>query len=53
MSRRAAEPRRDDTGRIPATRMHCGQCDETRHRQTPFGVIRCPDCHPLADVEDL
>jgi hypothetical protein len=30
----------------------CGHCDEhTRQRETPFGVIRCPECHPLADEE--
>lgn len=33
----------------PATVPHCGQCDETRHRETPFGVIRCPECHPRAE----
>jgi hypothetical protein len=33
----------------PATKPHCGQCDETRHRETPFGVIRCPECHPRAE----
>jgi hypothetical protein len=21
----------------------------TRQRETPFGVIRCPECHPLAE----
>lgn len=33
----------------PATVPHCGECDETRHRETPFGVIRCPECHPRAE----
>ena len=33
----------------PATRPHCGQCDETRHLETPVGVIRCPECHPRAE----
>lgn len=33
----------------PARKPHCGQCDETRHRETPFGVIRCPECHPRAE----
>jgi hypothetical protein len=33
----------------PATKPHCGQCDETRHRETEFGVIRCPECHPRAE----
>lgn len=31
--------------------MHCGQCDENRQRETKFGVIRCPECHPLAEEE--
>lgn len=31
--------------------IHCGQCDENRQRTTPFGVIRCPECHPLATEE--
>lgn len=29
--------------------LHCGNCDENRQRETPFGVIRCPECHPLAE----
>jgi hypothetical protein len=29
--------------------LHCGECDENRQRQTQFGVIRCPECHPLAE----
>lgn len=33
----------------PARVPHCGECDETRHRETPFGVIRCPECHPRAE----
>lgn len=33
----------------PARVPHCGNCDETRHLTTPVGVIRCPDCHPLAE----
>jgi hypothetical protein len=33
----------------PAKVPHCGKCDETRHRTTPFGQIRCPECHPLAE----
>jgi len=33
----------------PATVPHCGECDESRHRETPFGVIRCPECHPRAE----
>ena len=33
----------------PARVPHCGKCDETRHLTTPVGVIRCPDCHPLAE----
>ena len=33
----------------PAKVPHCGVCDETRHRETPFGVIRCPECHPRAE----
>ena len=33
----------------PARVPHCGRCDETRHLETPFGVIRCPTCHPLAE----
>lgn len=31
--------------------LHCGQCDENRQRETSFGVIRCPECHPLAEEE--
>jgi hypothetical protein len=28
----------------------CGRCDEfTRQLETPVGVIRCPECHPLAE----
>lgn len=27
----------------------CGVCEQTtRQRETDFGVIRCPECHPLA-----
>lgn len=33
----------------PAKVPHCGKCDETRHMNTPVGVIRCPNCHPLAE----
>lgn len=33
----------------PARVPHCGECDETRHLATPVGVIRCPNCHPLAE----
>ena len=33
----------------PAKVPHCGNCDETRHLTTEFGVIRCPECHPLAE----
>ena len=28
----------------------CGRCNEfTRQLETPVGVIRCPECHPLAE----
>jgi hypothetical protein len=28
----------------------CGSCDaHTRQLETPVGVIRCPECHPLAE----
>jgi hypothetical protein len=30
----------------PARKPHCGECDETRHIETPVGIIRCPNCHP-------
>lgn len=33
----------------PARVPHCGKCDETRHLETPVGVIRCPECHPRAE----
>jgi hypothetical protein len=47
----AAKPRLSVVARTPAKVPHCGQCDETRHRETEFGVIRCPECHPEADQE--
>ena len=34
---------------FPAKVPHCGECDEYRMRETPFGQIRCPNCHPLAE----
>jgi hypothetical protein len=34
---------------MPAHKPHCGNCDETRHLETPVGVIRCPECHPRAE----
>lgn len=34
---------------FPAKVPHCGNCDELRMRETPFGLIRCPECHPLAE----
>jgi hypothetical protein len=34
---------------VPAKVMHCGNCDENRQIETPVGVIRCPECHPLAE----
>lgn len=47
---RAAMPRLALVGpHNPATVPHCGQCDETRHLETPVGVIRCPECHPRAE----
>lgn len=46
----AQKPRLSLVGpRTPARVPHCGECDETRHRETPFGVIRCPECHPNAE----
>ena len=42
-------PRLSIVATVPAKVPHCGECDETRHRTTPFGVIRCPNCHPLAE----
>lgn len=46
----AAKPRLYAVGPTnPARVPHCGECDETRHRETPFGVIRCPECHPQAE----
>jgi hypothetical protein len=32
----------------PAKVPHCGVCDQYRMRETPFGMIRCPECHPRA-----
>ena len=33
----------------PATRPHCGECDETRMLRTRFGAIPCPNCNPAAE----
>ena len=34
----------------PATKPHCGECDETRMLRTRFGAIPCPNCNPAAEV---
>lgn len=33
----------------PATKPHCGECDETRMLRTRFGAIPCPNCNPAAE----
>jgi general stress protein YciG len=33
----------------PATKPHCGQCDEVRLLTTRFGTIPCPNCNPAAE----
>jgi hypothetical protein len=34
----------------PATKPHCGECDETRMLRTRFGAIPCPNCNPAAEA---
>ena len=42
-------PRLSIVATVPAKVPHCGECDQYRMRETPFGLIRCPECHPLAE----
>lgn len=34
----------------PATKPHCGACDEVRLLTTRFGTIPCPNCNPAAEA---